>query len=156
MVKIKFRDATCTRRNWGIYRFGPDGLSLSSFPGEPEDYDPAARRNREVQRRLDLGVLNLMRSAERRRMLELVHADGDEPTPPSEPPAPPLKVSRDDTEDRQRYLAANPEEQEQKTEPEPRKRPEPIVSAAGTPLAPPPDFAAKMRAARAAKRKQDE
>jgi hypothetical protein len=162
MVKIKFLDQTCTRRTWGIYRFGPDGLSVKSFPGEPADYDPFARKTRTEQRRLDLGLLLLMRSAERRRRFELVHVDDAEAKPEATTPAVPPRKQAEGKEDPRarakeqaldekarsdaaarekaataRYDAEHPEEREER---EPAKRsapPDPIISEAGIPLSVP-------------------
>lgn len=133
MVKIKFLDETCTRRTCGIYRFDPDGLSVKSFPGEPGEYDPAAKLSRERRKLLDRGVLTLMASAERRRRFGLVHVDGPEAkaTLP-EAPSPPRRQREDDNETRAKFAA---EREGARADAKPAAPAEPVVSmATGLPI----------------------
>jgi hypothetical protein len=141
MIKIRFLDSTCTRRTWGIYRFGPDGLSVKSFPGEPEEYDPASEVSRERRKLLDRGVLTLMASAERRRRFELVHVDEAQEQSKAAPvassaPTPPRAQREDDKTAKSKYDAEHPEEHESEREDaKPASPALPVVSmATGLPL----------------------
>lgn len=88
-VKLKILDPTSTKRAAGYYRFDADGLSVETFPGEPDDYDPGKRQSSEARRRRDLRLWIWMRSAERRRRFAVVSADAPSDTAaPVESPAP--------------------------------------------------------------------